>query len=346
MSAIEIASFREKLTLACTGAWNFFSHDGRSLLEVLSRSRLLGTIAAVAGSSVTRPTIALAQAPVAVKVGSGNVEANAQVFYAIERGFFEKNGIDAKLTILRSGGVTMEAIVAGQLETGVGNTVSLGSAILRKIPFEVIASGAVWDSTSPTGAIVVAVNSSIKSLADLAGKTLGVTSLRSVDQVAFESYLEQNGVPLSSVKYVELVPSAMAETVAAGRVDAGIINDPELATALAAGRVRKLANAYDGIAKLFLITAWFALHGWVDKNKETAKRFSDAIVAAGIWAEQNRDQAMVTLAKYTKFTETHSAVRYGHRLDPAQLQPVWTAAYKYKIYAAPLNAVDHCWSGS
>jgi hypothetical protein len=94
---------RKAVALARSGARNFFSHGGRSLLEVLSRSRLLGAIAAVAGTSVTRPTIALAQAPVAVKMGSGNVEADAQVFYAIDRGFFEKNGIDAKLSIVRSG---------------------------------------------------------------------------------------------------------------------------------------------------------------------------------------------------------------------------------------------------
>jgi NitT/TauT family transport system substrate-binding protein len=306
----------------------------------MKRSYALTLVAAAAAASPVR-----AQSLTTVSVGSGNVEPNAQVFYAIDKGFFKKNGLDAQLTILRSGGVTMQAIASGQLETGVSNTVSLGSAVLRKIPFVVIAPGLYWDTNAPNAAIVVAPNASFRSAKDLNGQTLGVTSLGSVDGLGFSSYLDQNGGDADSVKYVELVPSAMAEAVASGRVAAGIINDPELSVAVAAGKVRKLAKAYDGIAPLYYGTVWLSTRDWVTKNKDAARRFADAIVSAGAWAESNRPQALEILAKYTKFKEERSVARYGRRLDPKYLQPVWDAAFKYKIFPSPLRAVDYCWDG-
>ena len=326
-----------------------FEEDVRMPLPTsLSRSRALSlTLGActAGGLFAGTSTTTLAQSPLTVRIGSGNVEPNAQVFYAIDQGFFKKNGIDPQLTILRSGGVTMEAIVSGQLDAGVGNTVSLGSAILRKIPFVVIAPGIYWDARFPNAAIVVAPNSPIKTAKDLNGKTLAVTSLGSIDGLGIETYMDSNGGDLSTVKFVELVPSAQAASVASGRVAAGVINDPELSNAVAEGKVRRLVDAYNGVSRLFYGTVWFTTNDWLTKNKDGAKRFADAIVSAGAWAESNRPQALEILAKYTKFKEDKSSARYGRRLEPKYLQPVWDASYKFKIFPSPLKAEDYCWNG-
>jgi len=157
--------------------------------------------------------------------------------------------------------------------------------------------------------------------------------------------MDSNGGDLSTVKFVELVPSAQAESVATGRVAAGVINDPELSSAVAAGKVRRLVDAYNGVSRLFYGTVWFTTSDWLTKNKDGAKRFAEAIVAAGAWAEANRSQALPILEKYTKFHEDKSIARYGRTLEPKYLQPVWDAAYKYKIYPSPLKAADYCWDG-
>jgi len=291
------------------------------------------------------PTVTLAQAPVVVKVGSGITEGYAQGFYALDQGFFKKNGIDAQLTFLRSGNPIMEALVAGGLDVGSGNSVSVGSAILQKIPFIVIAPGQVWVAGSPEAAIVVAENSPIKSFKDLAGKTVGTISLRNVGELAFDAYLDQAGVDLRTVKFVELAPPQTAEAVAAGRVAAGSMVDPQLTSAVNAGKVRRLAPAYDGIAKLFYLTIWFATAEWVSRNKETAKRFAGAVIQGGVWAETNAEQAAAILAKYTKVSEPRTTAHWRHNLDPVLLQSIWSAAYKYKIFGAPLRAADYCWNG-
>lgn len=315
---------------------------------MISRARMLQTLgASAAAAAVARPrTIALAQSPVVLRCGTGNVEANAQVFYALEQGFFRKNGIDVDISLVRTGAIVLEGVAAGQLEFGAGNPVSVGSAILRTLPFVVIAPGMFWDASAPNGAIVVAPNSPVKSIKDLAGKTLGVISLRNVGELAFETYFDQAGVEQSSVKYVELAPSQMAEAVATGRIAAGTMLDPELSSALGTGKVKRLVSAYDGISKLFYLTVWFTSRDWLAKNRESAKRVVDALLQGGTWAEANREQSLVILAKYTKVKEGRTNARYGRRLDPALLQPVWDAASKHKIYDGPLRAAEHCWDGA
>jgi NitT/TauT family transport system substrate-binding protein len=311
---------------------------------MLTRARVLRSLGAGA-LIIGRPTVTLAQTPVSVTVGSGITEGNAQAFYALDEGFFRKNGIDAQLTFLRSGGPIMEAIAAGQLEVGSGNSVSAGSAILKGIPFIVIAPGQVWVAGSPEAAIVVAANSPIKSIKDFAGKTVATISLRNVGELAFDAYLDQAGVDLNSVKFVELPPMQIADAIVSGRVAAGTLIDPQLSSAVAAGKVRRLASAYDAISKLFYLTIWFANRVWVDRNKETTKRFADAIIQGGVWAETNGEQARLILAKYTKVTEEKTNARWGHSLDPALLQSIWDASYKYKIFGGPLRAADYCWTG-
>jgi NitT/TauT family transport system substrate-binding protein len=311
---------------------------------MISRARVLRTLGAgaliVGGGTGVR-----AQSLPVIKVASGMIEPNAQVFYAIDMGFFKKNGLDIDLTLVRSGGVAMEAIVAGQIAAGSGNTVSLGSAILRNIPFVVLAPGQICDAKAPTAAIVVAPNSPIRTLKDLAGKTLGVVSLRNIGELAFDAYFDQVGVDRAGVKFVELAPPEAAEAVFGGRVAAATINEPELGIAVAAGKVRRLASAYDAVSKLFYLTVWFSTRDWLDKNKDLAKRFADGIVQGGGWAESNREQSLAILFKYTKMKEEKSIMRFGRKLDPTLLQPLFDAAYNYKLYGAPLRAADVCWDG-
>lgn len=300
---------------------------------------------AVAGALATTTRMAVAQPLAAVRIGMGITEGYAQAFYAQDQGLFRKNGIDAQFTFLRSGNPIMEAVVAGQLEVVSSNSVSVGSAILRSIPFRVLAAGQLWLAGSPEAAIVVAANAPIKSFGELAGKTVGTISLRNVGELAFDAYLDRAGVDPASVKFVELAPLQTAEAVASGRVAAGSLVDPELSSAVNAGKVRRFAPAYDGIAKAFYLTVWFASTDWLTHDGEVARRFADALTAGGAWGEANPERAATVLAKYTKVLEPRATAHFGRRLDPALLQALWTPAYKYKIFNAPLRAADYCWSG-
>ena len=154
------------------------------------------------GQLIRAGTAALAFAPIAaraqsdplhLRVGTGSVEANAQIFYAADMGFFKKNGLDVDVQKLRSGTTTMAAIVGGDLQCGVANVLSL--------------------------------------------------------------------------------------------------------------------------------------------------------VAGGVWGQKNQEQAAVILAKWTGAKEAHPKIRFATKLDPAQIQPVYDSAAKYKLLAGPVNASEFSWNG-
>jgi NitT/TauT family transport system substrate-binding protein len=311
-----------------------------------SRAALIRTGAAAFAGLALFPRRASAQAaPVKLRVGTGTVEANAQIFYAADMGFFKKNGLDVEVVKLRSGTTTMAAIASGDLQCGVANVLSLGAAHLRNVPLVMIAPGAFYDSNAPTTQMVVAPNSTAKTAKDLNGQTVAVISVGGLDQLAIDAYVDKNGGDLSSVKCIEVPPSAMAEALGQGRIAAAVMNDPELSQAVEAKQVRILSSGYDAIAKLFMQTAWFSTQDWLASNKDVAKRFGDALVAGGAWGMSNPVPAAVILAKYTGSKEAKPKMRYAAKLDPALIQPVYDSGLRYKLLPGVVVAADFSWNG-
>lgn len=314
----------------------------------ISRSRAIATGLSFlcAGSlSANARAAAPVETSVSLRLGSGLVEDNAESFYAIDTGLFKRNRIDAHLTILRGGEMQMSAVVSGALDAAEASTVAFGSAIGRGVALVALAPGMLWDARYPSAAIVVKPTSPIQTGKDLNDKTVGVTALAALGVLGVDAYMDATGGDRSTVRFIEIPSSALGEAVTSGRVDAAVMDDPSLTDAVAAGLVRPVVAALNGIGRLFTKNVWFARREWLAQNKDTARRFVGAIVAAGAWAESNRPQSLAILAKYTNRRMTKSDAHFGRRLDPALVQPAWDAAYKYRLYAAPLKAADYCWDG-
>jgi NitT/TauT family transport system substrate-binding protein len=311
-----------------------------------SRATLIRTGAvALAGVSLAPLRISAQTVPVKLRVGTGTVEANAQIFYAVDMGFFKKNGLDVEVVKLRSGTTTMAAIIAGDLQCGVANVLSLGVAHQRNVPLTMIAPGAYYDGNVPTTQMVVAPDSTAKVAKDLNGKAVAVISVGGLDQLALDAYVDKNGGDLNSVKCIEVPPSAMAEALTQGRIAAAVMNDPELSQAVEAKQVKILATGYDAIAKLFMQTAWFSTQAWLEQNKDVARRFSDALVAGGQWGMANPDEAAVILAKWTGSKEARTKMRFASKLDPALIQPVYDSGFRYKLLPGQVTAAEFSWNG-
>jgi NitT/TauT family transport system substrate-binding protein len=311
--------------------------------HVLSRASLIRSGAAALAFA---PVAARGQAaPVKLRVGTGTVEANAQIFYAADMGFFKKNGLDIEVVKLRSGTTTMAAIVAGDLQCGVANTLSLGAAHQRNVPLVMIAPGAYYDANAATTAMVVAADSPVKSAKDLSGKAVAVISVGGLDQLALDAWVDKAGVDVALVKCIEVPPSAMAEALTRGSIAAAVMNDPEMSAALEGKQVKFLANGYDAISKLFMQTAWFSTQEWLDKNKDIAKRFGDAIVAGGAWGMANPEAGAAILAKWTGSKEARAKMRFSDKLTASLIQPVYDSAAKFKLLAGPVSASDFIWNG-
>ena len=152
--------------------------------------------------------------------------------------------------------------------------------------------------------------------------------------------MEKNGGDPSTTKFVEMPFPDMPGALAQGRIDAAVIAEPELSTALAKGEVRVLGNCYDGIAKDFMIGAWFTTGTWAKAHPDLVKRFSKAMSQTAEWANKNQAASGEMLTKYTKIEVAPGMKRtvYADKLDPALVQPLIDAAAKYGITKATFPA--------
>lgn len=308
----------------------------------LSRSDWLAAAAAGAATLAARP--ARAQAPALVRIGTSASEANADVFYAVDQGYFDRVGLAVDVKVLLNGPAIAAAMVGGSLDVGSSSPFVFMNAFRHGLPFTMIAPGAIYESALPGTLLCVAAGSPIKTAKDLAGKIVAGISLGALDQLSIFAWLDQNGGDSTTVKMVEVPPSTMTEALESGRVSAALIPEPQLSAA--GNRVVAIGKAYDAIAKVFMISNWFATTDWAAKNPVALGKFREAMAQTGQWSAANPEKAAVILEKWIKIKEPRIRTHMAPKLDVAMIQPICDLAYKYKMIDAPISAADFIWNAS
>jgi NitT/TauT family transport system substrate-binding protein len=301
--------------------------------------RALLAAAALAVALVPFPGVA--QTTATLRVATIPIDAGAEVFYAQEMGFFKKAGLDVQIQSIPNGGAIASAVAGHAVDVGYANLVSVAVAYKKGVPFTVIAPAALYTSSAPTTACIVAKSSPLRSAKELGGKTIASDALGNIAQFGAEAWLDKSGGSSSSVRFVEMPFPEMGPALAAGRIDAGVVAEPNL-TAAKSGEARVLADCFDAIGKQFMIGAWFTSRSWADAHPDLVKRFDSAIREAGAWANKNPERSGAILAKYSKIGPAvigkMTRARYGESLDPALLQPVVDLAAKYGGLGEPFPA--------
>jgi NitT/TauT family transport system substrate-binding protein len=292
-------------------------------------------------TALLAPLAAGAQSPATIRVATTPIELGAEVMYAQDQGFFKKAGLNVDLQIMDSGAAIAAAVASGALDVAQGNLVTLATAHERALPFVVVAPAGMYSSNDPTTSLVVAKSSPIKTAKDLENKTIAINGLRNITQIGASAWIDQNGGDYTKVRFIEMPFPQMGAALEAGRVDAAVIAEPELSTALAGG-ARVLAQPYTAIAKQFLIGGWFANGTWAKAHPAELKRFAGAIVEAGRWANGHRAESAKILEKYTKIRVSPAMKRtiYAEHLNPAEIQPLIDAAAKYHSLKSPFPAAE------
>lgn len=278
-----------------------------------------------------------AQAPAKLRVATVPLENGAQVFFAKEQGFFVRAGLDVDVQSIQSGAAVSAAVIANAVDVGFASLVPLAIARTKSIPFVIIAPGAMWTPGAKNSALFVATGSAIRTAKDLNGKTLSAAGLGTLTEYAARAWIDQNGGDASTVKFVEMGYSVMPNALAAGRIDAALINEPYLGAARKGSRL--LGYPYDAVAPEFLIGAWFATSAWASEHPDLVNRFAAAMRDAAVWANQRQNAAKTAdiLAQYVKLDPALAAtmvhVRFAERLTAALIQPQIDVTAKYGSFA-------------
>jgi NitT/TauT family transport system substrate-binding protein len=183
----------------------------------------------------------------------------------------------------------------------------------------------------PTNVLVVPPNSTIRTGSDFNGKTMATTTLRNIVQFAAQLWVDKHGGDSSTIKFVEMPFSTMADALAAGRIDAAIVAEPFMTDAKAKARV--IAYPMSAIGPRVQLGAWIANAAWATANPGVVASFSDAIVKANAWANAHHDASAQILAKHARLDPDVLAkmnrATYATRLVPAEMQPAIDVAARY-----------------
>src|SRR3954447_608058 len=124
----------------------------------------------------------------------------------ISKGFFEKRGIEIKKTTLQSGNDIVLALANHQGDVGYLGYVPMMIARTQGIPLQVVSASEVEGTSTADNwqNILVKGSSSIRTPADLAGKTIAVNALKGVGEVVIKAALKKKGVDPNSIKLLAM----------------------------------------------------------------------------------------------------------------------------------------------
>jgi NitT/TauT family transport system substrate-binding protein len=253
---------------------------------------------------------AAAQSLKEIRIGSSNISVtNVCAFYARDRKFFEAEGFDAKIIIVKTE-AALAALAAGDLDYSTLSTSSI-EATLKGMPLRVIAV------TNKHPLLGLVVRKGINRVADLRGKKLSVSSFGGATYGAAVYMLKNHGLrPKEDVTILAGgTNSIRIAAVKQGTVDAALLSSPEDIKAAAEGLpiLVDVGNDYrlpwGGIS---------ATQAKIRRNGAETEKFVRAVLRAtrAITEPQNKNDVTNWVGKFFNLDEKVSDEFY-RRLIPS-----------------------------
>ena len=277
-----------------------------------------------------------------IRAGATPIDSLAPVAYAMRTGMFEKAGLQIELSMMASGNAITAAVAGGALDIGLSSLVAIIQGHLRGIPFTIVAPGGLWVDADTNG-LLVPKSSTLRKASDFNGKTISTNALASLDTVAMQAWVDQNGGNSKTLHFFELPAAAVEAALSQGRIDASLLSNPQYAAAIADG-ARSVGHVYDAVARQFSLGVWVAMQSYVDKNHAVVERFSRVVADAGAFARAHPEATVADEAQYTKQDPSVIAhmqrQRMGTTVSASDIQPVIDASAKYKFIEKAFPATD------
>jgi NitT/TauT family transport system substrate-binding protein len=170
------------------------------------------------------------------KVGYLRVMDDAQAILAKEAGLYKKHGLDVELIEFKSGTDLIKAIVGGQLDSGVLGFTNAIAWASKGADLKVIGG-----AQQGYHAMIVRNDSGIKDIAGLKGKTLASQAEGSTaDTVLKGVVFKQAGIKPDDVNVMGVSPQVAVQSLAAKRVDAAFLFEPQASVAKLIAPVKQI----------------------------------------------------------------------------------------------------------
>lgn len=192
-------------------------------------------------------------------------------------------------------------------------------------------------------------DSSIQSMADLNGKSLGINTTRNMGDITFKNLATAKGLNVTP-NWVEVPFAEMVTGVQAGSIEAGYMPEPFASAARKAG-LRQVADLTEGPNKGLAASDYVASDKFIKANPDTTAAFARAMYASGADLKNNESalrQWLPSIAKVSPpdvaqqmpmptYYDAFHMDEYTKAVDIVKAQGLVKPAY---------NAADHVWQPS
>ncbi|WP_284749639.1 ABC transporter substrate-binding protein [Amycolatopsis sp. RTGN1] len=259
---------------------------------------------------------------------------------AEDGGYFRREGLDVSTTEAATGQASLTKLLSGEADIAYSSYTpffvarSKGTADIRLI--------ADASSAGPRSTGVVALPSSgIRSVADLAGKRIGISAPNTIADTLTKSVLADNHVDASGIKWVPLPLPNTAAALKNGDIDAGFLTEPFITQASRTAGAELVADTGTGSTVDFPTAGYGTLGSFTSSSPKTAAAFQRAMAAATRDASADRKKIEPLMVKYAKI-DADTAARTGlltfqSTVDARRLQRVPDLLLKTGVLAKPVD---------
>jgi ABC-type nitrate/sulfonate/bicarbonate transport system substrate-binding protein len=204
---------------------------------------------------------------------------------AEKKGFFVQSGLDAKRQDLQTGKLAMDALNSGKLDIGILVDTNIAFGKFQPMKLKVVA--VISEKTDD--AIIARKDKGVTDAKQLVG-TFGSTS----HAMAID-YLQQNGIALDSVTFVNQPPPALQAALTKGDIDAAALWQPFRFNVKAALQDNAFEMNPNQPHKAYALVV--VREDYAKQHKAEIAQFLKGLVQAEQYAKQNQQDAQSILSE-------------------------------------------------
>jgi ABC-type nitrate/sulfonate/bicarbonate transport system substrate-binding protein len=242
-------------------------------------------------------------------VGKANANADNTIPVNVgdQRGLFKKHGLDLKFVDFQGGSKMIQAMIAGNIDIAVGAGVEM-SFIARGAPMMAVCESA---STIPFLSVGIPWDSPIKSLKDLKGKKIGVSSSGSLTDWLAKQLAIKQGWGIDGIRIAPIggSPTASMAAFKAHLIDADVGGTATFLR-LAESKVGKVlapASSYMGHIASGVI---YASNKLIESNPDAVKAFVAGWLDTIRFIRANKAETVKIEMAVTKYSESVMSQEY------------------------------------
>ncbi|NBE56849.1 ABC transporter substrate-binding protein [Streptomyces boluensis] len=266
----------------------------------------------------------------------------APLHLAVQRKFFEQEGLTVRIKPVQQSVQALPALANGQLDiiAGANYVTFLQAREKGTLKPRFLAEGATLAPGMMD--VVVPKDSPVRSAADLKGKSVAVNILNNIQSLTFDAVLADRGA--GPVEYRQIPFPQMGVALEEKQVDAAHVAEPFLSDLKKKLGARVVAEGGAGPVEGLPISGYVTTEKFAERNPRTAAAFQRAVRKAQALAERDRSAVDQVLPGYARITPEQARAltlpEFPATSDPKRLRELIDLMVREKLLKQPVDPAE------